>query len=298
MVTEFVTLEDEYKRKPDLKRESVEMIKNWMNKQPHLPKISDLDIALFLNSCYFKLEPTKICIENYYNLRDHCPEFFSKRDPFSSEMQQALKTGIILDFNKTTKENSLAVLLRLGDTNPDHFNITDIIKRIDLMVTILGPRRGLQDGHILIFDSAGLQLTHVFKLNIIALKKYLYFVQEAMPIRLKAVHIVNVSGITEKFLNVVKPFLKKEISDIIYMHKNMESLIKAIPLEIFPREYGGCDDALLTLHGESVKIIEDNADFLLENEKLKTDESKRMGKRTNYDNIFGVEGSFKKLELD
>lgn len=43
-------------------------------------------LVLFFHSCYFKMEPTKITIDNYFSCRTHVPEFFTDRDPFKTDL--------------------------------------------------------------------------------------------------------------------------------------------------------------------------------------------------------------------
>lgn len=47
-----------------------------------------------------------------------------------------------------------------------------------------------------------------------------------------------------------------------------------------------------------MKKLEEYGSWFEEQESLKADESKRPGKPTNYDDLFGVDGSFKQLSID
>ena len=86
-----ITLEEEMKKNPQLKLSDIQSLKEWCKKQPHLPKIEDNFLALFLHSNYYQMEPTKNTIENYYTIRTHLPEIFCNRDPFEKELRQAFK---------------------------------------------------------------------------------------------------------------------------------------------------------------------------------------------------------------
>lgn len=76
----LVSFEDELKKNPELKEADIQMLREWSEKQPHLPKISDAMLALFLHSNYYRLEPTKASIDTFYSVRSHVPEFFKDRD--------------------------------------------------------------------------------------------------------------------------------------------------------------------------------------------------------------------------
>lgn len=47
---------------------------------------------MFLHSCFYRLEPTKITIESYFTLRTHSPELFTKRDTELQLVLDAFKT--------------------------------------------------------------------------------------------------------------------------------------------------------------------------------------------------------------
>lgn len=88
----MVPLEEELRNNPSLRMADIKTLRDdWYQKQPHLPKISDKELALFLHSNYYLVEPTKLTINSYFTLRTHVPEFFSNRDPLGNkDIRQAM----------------------------------------------------------------------------------------------------------------------------------------------------------------------------------------------------------------
>ena len=88
-VSIYVPAEEEFKRNTDLKKSDLQSLKDWYEKQDHLPKITDSELILFLHSNYYRLEPTKVTIDAFYTTRTHIPEFFYNRDPIATtELKQ------------------------------------------------------------------------------------------------------------------------------------------------------------------------------------------------------------------
>ncbi|XP_017781316.1 PREDICTED: uncharacterized protein LOC108566105 [Nicrophorus vespilloides] len=54
----------------------------------------------------------------------------------------------------------------------------------------------------------------VMKLGLLSKKKYLIYLQDAIPFRLKAFHFVNAIPFMDKFMAIMKPFMKKELMDM------------------------------------------------------------------------------------
>lgn len=48
MSTKTVTVEDEYRKNPELKKEDVNELLEWAKTQPHLPKISGIFCMCFI----------------------------------------------------------------------------------------------------------------------------------------------------------------------------------------------------------------------------------------------------------
>lgn len=97
---------------------------------------------------------------------------------------------------------------------------------------------------------------------------------------------------------------------------NLETLYKFVPQQCLPKELGGnagtysellgefyqtvlvLNLALLFFLANQLKDLCDNVDFFEELEKQVVDETKRTEKTDYKENVFGIEGTFKKLNID
>ncbi|KYQ49138.1 Alpha-tocopherol transfer protein-like protein [Trachymyrmex zeteki] len=296
----LVSFEDELKKNPELKESDIQILREWCEKQPHLPKISDSELALFLHSNYYRLEPTKTTIDTFFTVRTHVPEFFSNRDPINNkELKKATETVSDQILEGTTKEGYKILYGRLLDNEPSHFVYNDVLKLLNMVLDLWLYTGGTCDGHILLIDMKNISFGHVGRLSPMGLKKFLYYLQEGLPVRLKGMHFMNTSPVVDVILNMMRPFMKKQLMDMFHMHTTSDTLTKFVPLEVLPNEAGGQAGPIQELHNKQVKKLEDYIAWFQEDEaNHRVNESLRPGKAKTATDLFGVEGSFKKLEID
>ncbi|KRT82512.1 CRAL-TRIO domain containing protein, partial [Oryctes borbonicus] len=182
---------------------------------------------------------------------------------------------------------------RLMDRKIDTYDSLNQMKLFDMLTSMAFRYIGPTEGQIFLMDMEGCSLAHLMRVNLVHLKKNMFYVQETLPVRLKGIHIINVSPITDKLLSMSKPFLKKEMIDLIHTHSKIETLFDYIPKEALPNELGGKAGTFKELHEKQIKLAMENAQYFIEEEAEIADESKRLGKPKNLDNIFGIEGTFK-----
>ncbi|XP_015435212.1 PREDICTED: uncharacterized protein LOC107190840 [Dufourea novaeangliae] len=298
--TKPVTYEEELKRNSDLKEEDIQMLRDWSKKQPHLPKLTDTELVLFLHSNYHRIEPTKATIDTYYTVRTHVPEFFSHRDPLGSkELRKAFQTVTVQVLDKPTSDGYAILYGRLLDYEPSHYIYNDGMKFLSMIVDLWLYIGGTTPGHVILFDMKNVVFGHAARLSPMGLKKYLYYLQEALPVRLKGFHFMNITPVMDVILNMMKPFMKKELLDMLHTHTTLDTVGKFLPVDALPNEAGGKAGPLQELHEKSVRALEANREYFLEEERTKrVNETLRPGKGKSATDLFGVEGSFKKLDID
>ncbi|XP_038111601.1 alpha-tocopherol transfer protein-like isoform X2 [Culex quinquefasciatus] len=295
---QLADVENEYKKFPDLKREDVQKIREWMEKQPHLPKISDLEIILFLHSNYHRIEPTKKTIDENYTCRTHVPEFFANRDITGTEMKTALDIVVIVPLTIPTKDQYTVLYGKLLKSDATDFSFESCLKFLLMIADVIQRESGAVHGYTFVLDMEGVTMGHVARLTISTIRKFLHFLQEAMPVRLKGIHLTNVVPFIDKILMLIKPFMKKELLEILHLHSKPETLYPFVQKECLINELGGNAGSLMEIQKTFNQHMVDNRDFLIQLEKVKADEGKRPGKPKDSGAIFGMEGNFKKLDID
>ncbi|XP_072934251.1 alpha-tocopherol transfer protein-like [Epargyreus clarus] len=278
----------------------LEAIKDWMRKQPHLPDEWDEGrIMTFLRGCSFSLEKCKRKLDMYFTMRAACPEFFTNRDINSQELRDLMTKAQGPPLPGLTPNGRRVTICRGLDKNIETHQLNEAFK----LAMMIGDIRLLEEvegvaGDIYILDASIVAPSHLGKLSPSAVKKFLICVQEAYPVKLKEVHIVNTSPIIETVVNLVKPFLKEKIKNRIFIHTDINTLYEHVPKEMLPAEYGGNSGSINDINEAWVKKMEEYKDWFKAQESIKANEALRPGKPTNYDELFGIDGSFRQLSID
>ncbi|CAH1711992.1 alpha-tocopherol transfer protein-like [Aphis gossypii] len=296
----FFNVPDEFKKNPELNEDDLNHLREWISKQPHLPLVTDELLVLFFHSCFYRLEPTKVTIESYFTLRTHSPELFTKRDTDEKSVLEAFKTMSFCALPGSTPDGCKVIFVYAKRVEAELFVLADFIKALSMVIDMLLMTSGTFNGLIIIYDMKGFSLSHVGRLGINMMKKYVYFLQDGLPARLKAIHTINTAPFIDMITSMTKPFMKKELSEKLYYHSTAdpESIFEYIPKEIMPIEIGGSGQPLKNINDDTFERVKDMRKWFLEEENYRVDEQKRPGKPKTESDYFGVEGSFKTLNLD
>jgi len=165
---------------------------------------------------------------------------------------------------------------------------------------LLNDDRSVVAGTVGILDMKCLTLAHAAQMNFGLVKQLMILNQEGYPMRQKGMHYLHLPPGFETLFNFFKSLMKKKLQERICIHSDnsYSSLHKHIPKEILPFEYGGTAGKFDDMAEEFNQLLIQNRDWFLRTENLRSDESKRIGKSKLVADMFGVDGSFRKLEVD
>lgn len=166
----------------------------------------------------------------------------------------------MVPLREATPENYKVIILRFINDDFDHIQFNDVIKAFFMMsdVRLITPDfKCLTDGEIPIFDMERVSYRHLTKIVLSTLRLYLKYTQEAHPVRVRSIHIVNCSPIIDKIIYLIKPFVRTENFNMINFHTpGSTSLFKFVPKENLPMEYGGSLGPIANMKAYWMKRIE------------------------------------------
>ncbi|XP_055702661.1 alpha-tocopherol transfer protein-like [Phlebotomus papatasi] len=290
-------------REPDSPEEidrDIGLIREWLDKQPHLPKdMDDGRLRTFLRGCKFSLEKVKRKLDMYYTMRNAVPEFFNDRDIDRPDLKEIMDNCHIPPLPGLTPNGRRVTILRALDKDIPTPNAAEAMK----LVMMIGDIRLLEEsvgvaGDVFIFDAVAASPKHIPKFTPQILKKFFICVQEAYPAKIKEIHVINVSPLVDSLVNFVKPFLKEKIRNRIFLHSNIDELYKYVPKSMLPSEYGGDAGPIRDINEQWRQKLRSYTPWFKEQENSKANESLRPGAPKTADDLFGMDGTFRKLTID
>jgi len=277
-------------------------IKAWIAKSPHLHSIRQDDgfLITFLRGCKFSLERTKEKLDFHFTVRGNLPSWFDGWDPRFPEIKHIIKAGIYIPLPGYDRHGRKVIVMRGGLSDPDTMKKDDEFKTSTMVMesAMNGDHQAVICGVVLIQDLDNMTLAHA--ISPAMAKKAMTVWQDAYPTRPKALHFINMPPVMESLFKMVQGFQKEKMRQRNHVHPkgDYSKMQEDLGLEVLPKEYGGTNTSLDELREYWIDEIDKKRDWLLEQPKFKTDEKKRPGKPKSHSDIFGIEGSFRKLEID
>ncbi|KAE8741141.1 hypothetical protein FOCC_FOCC013399 [Frankliniella occidentalis] len=258
VVANFFDLGKAIAADPDLSNEKLSELRKWSEGRGDeiFPGMTDMQLLLFLQSCYGDLEKTKECMIKYFHCILDVPQFFDHWDVDRDQIKQGLDTVFYAPMPKLSPKNHLMILCRFRHTDASKYVFSDG-SRIFMMTSeaqflVRGPQEGLS----VVMDMTNMCFSHLWRFPVPLVRRFIGMIQEGMPVRLKEIHIVNCSYFLPTLMSFLKPFMKKELADLIQCHSGaMDSFHEQFPAEYLPTELGGTAGTFQEHHDNNVRLL-------------------------------------------
>ncbi|XP_065086053.1 alpha-tocopherol transfer protein-like [Ochlerotatus camptorhynchus] len=291
------------------------VIRNWLKERNNLHGLLGDQILLsFLRGCKFSLEKVKEKLTLFYWIRTMLPEVIQNRDPCDKHVLEVIRLGVGIPLPKTVKPTDPKIfVIRVAQFDLSKIIFADVIKVGTLINDVLmrDDDQMVICGMALIIDLVGVTASHLFQFNFQFLKQVAILYQDASPLRMQGIHTLNPPPGMQSVLNMFNNLLSSKNKDKrIYAHgSSLESLHEHFPKSILPEEYGGTLGPIQNIMDQWETKLKENRGYLLEMADLCDNQAKQGSMSsapqsptvlspTSKQAFFGLDGSFRRLELD
>ncbi|KAG8285984.1 hypothetical protein J6590_070331 [Homalodisca vitripennis] len=125
--------------------------------------------------------------------------------------------NVMAPLPKTTPEGYKILLYRLADTDPSKLNFQDCLVNFFAYNDVRVSEDGLAEGYIVVFDMKGCSLGHLARVStcMSLVRKFMVYIQDCHPVRLKGVHVINTASFIDSCLALVKPFMQSGLIQLV-----------------------------------------------------------------------------------
>ncbi|XP_075168689.1 alpha-tocopherol transfer protein-like [Haematobia irritans] len=283
--------------------EDLTALKEWIAQQPHLKaNTDDQFLVAFLRGCKYSLERAKAKIDKFFTLKSKFPEIFCATNVDDPKLRELIRMGTWLYLPTPLNENGPRIcIMRMGLYSCDKYSAEDVMLLFQTLqeIVLLEDDYINVNGVVFIGDFEKATMAHFFQMTPSLAKKMTVFSEEALPIRPKAQHFINTPTGFEPVFNMIKPMMSAKQQSRMYVHGNkMELLTQHVPLKYLPKEYGGENGSIEEITKMWEQKLDQYREYFKKNADYGTDEKLRPGKAIDFNSIFGIDGSFRKLDVD
>lgn len=277
----------------------VATIRDWLAKQPHLPSddVDDIMIERLLVRCKNSVLATQRRIDGTYSVRSDMPEFYTDRDPLHPDIQQILQVVGVGCVPRLTTDLQRVSVIRLLDPDVSKFSAEMLVKVCNMGQDIV-IREQPTLGDILIFDARGYTLAHAASASPVLIRKAISHVTRTYPARITGVHVMYPPAFADRIISIIKALLPVKVANRIHVHNTLETLLDHIQEDVLPKDYGGLQKSTDELCALWKKKLESYRDYFIHTEKIRSNEAARPEKQKEPNPNHGIEGSFRKLDID
>ncbi|KAH7946144.1 hypothetical protein HPB49_020624 [Dermacentor silvarum] len=231
--------EEELGETPVKRRKALAKLTRLLQVEPNLNAKQDAEFLLrFLRVRKYNVESALQTIRNHYRNRAACQSLYREFLPCKAP-PAARKIVMILPHKDV--HGRPVLLVKPGSWMPNEVTYSDLHRAGLFCLEHLARDPAAQVlGIVLLIDYGGFTVDKLLSTSIGLIRKGLEYLQDCMPMRLKAAHHVRQSYAFNVLFALIRPFIKAKLAERLRLHgQNFKRLHEEISPKALPEEYGG-----------------------------------------------------------
>ncbi|KAL1476069.1 hypothetical protein MTO96_036799 [Rhipicephalus appendiculatus] len=232
--------EDELGEIPARRKESLEKLLQLLSEEEEYfhPRKDAAFLLRFLRVRKYNVEAALRSIRNYYRNRSTSGPVF--RDLVPSSISPATRRIMMIMPEKDVYGRPI-FFIKMGSWDIAESSYVEMHRATMLCLEHLAKDPTTQTlGMVMLFDYANLTPEKVLSVNVGLIRRGFEYLQDCMPMRMKAMYALREGLAFDMLYALIKPFLKKKMTERFHPYGyDFKELHKHISPHILPEEYGG-----------------------------------------------------------
>ncbi|XP_026670970.1 clavesin-2 [Ceratina calcarata] len=281
--------------------EALNQVRHWIQKHPSIKRCrTDAAFLLrFLRTKKFSVPMAEEMLERYLTIRQMYPNWFQNLDIEDPDIEAIVDAGYLVPLMERDRYGRRVILSCAGRFDPYKYTSAQMARAHSLIVeALMDDEENQVRGYTHINDESGLTMGHLSAWSLTDIRNMLRCIQNSTPMRHKETHFVNIPSCAVKVIEFGISLLNEKLKNRILLHKSLDDLKGTIDPKILPKEYGG-EVPLNEMIAAFKKTLREQRDRIrqLDDMYIEIDSSVDSQYATN-DDLNGISGSFRKLEVD
>ncbi|XP_065082760.1 alpha-tocopherol transfer protein-like [Ochlerotatus camptorhynchus] len=295
---------DELRETPQVKEQALAQLRDWIAKHPAIKSCrTDAGFLLkFLRVRKYGHVTTCENLERYLVMRQSIPRWFGKLDTSEPWVSDVIDAGPILPLGYDPN-GKLLTLVKIGYFDPKKYSNQHFVRFWTMILDSYQEEAEMQiAGGSAVFDMEGFTMAHIAQWPVTDLHRYVSYMINTTPMRIKGIHLVNIPKYAVSFAELIISFFNAKQKSRTHFHKSFDEYTKCYDATVLPKEYDARGRFTLDeLKDQLRKRLARYRDVIYEQSTTEIDQTmcKPLQKQdVEHDTGFGVDGSFRKLNLD
>lgn len=291
---------DELREDDAIRMEALNQFRHWIQKHPNIKRCrTDAAFLLrFLRTKKFSVPMAEEMLERYLTIRQLYPNWFRNLDIEDPDIEAIIDAGYLVPLTERDRHGRRVLLSCAGRFDPYKYTSAQMARAHSLVVeALMDDEENQVRGYTYVNDESGLTMGHLSAWSLTDIRNMLRCIQNSTPMRHKETHFVNIPSCAIKIIEFAISLLNDKLKNRISVHKSLEELKNAIDPRILPKEYGG-DTPLCDMIAAFKKTLREQRDRIKDLDDMYVEISSMDCQYASDDNLTGISGSFRKLEVD